>query len=198
MFSPAIQPRKDIDPSEWDVIRSEFINSKRLNFKDISKQFNVDYNDVVTIARKEKWADARKDRITRGTEATVNKGMDKVTEVNDRHTITYRNMQALGLAQLNIALNSLRDAQDKATKEGRTLSHDDKAMMGQQRLKFLYDALKIAMDGERITLGIPTAIAINKTELSGKDGTPMFERVDKDELSDTIARAIEAIGSPAA
>jgi hypothetical protein len=178
----------------WNKARTMYVADDTVSYLQVAETFGVSHKAVKDRGAKEGWREQRSKLSIRVNDRLVDQAADQLSEVNERHTNMYKNMQALGLAELNIALINIRKAQEKASLEGRDVSFDDKSVMGQQRLKFLFDGLKIAMDGERITLGLPTAVSVSKNEITGKDGDALFEQVNLDDISARLTRAVAALG----
>lgn len=179
---------------DWVAARGDYIADPTLTYYDIAEKYNISVKAVKNNGAKDDWKSARQAVIVRANEKVTEIAATQLAEVNTRHTNTYKNMQALGLAQLNIALRSIQRAQREAEQTGTEVGIKDDRILGQQRLKFLFDGLKIAMDGERITLGLPTTVSVSKNELVAKDGEALFEQVDTNALHRTISQAVAALG----
>lgn len=184
-------PKTKID---WNVARIEYVSDPLLTYQDIADKYGVSLKAVKKVGSRDLWKQKRKKVSERTDDKLIEKAADKLVEVNARHTNTYKNMQALGLLELNIALDNINSIQEEAKANGGKIDIDNKKILSQQRLKFLFEGLKIAMDGERITLGLPTSVSVNKNDNSGGPDGALFEQVDMDELADAIGKAVTAIG----
>jgi hypothetical protein len=178
---------------DWQKARKDYVSDTSLTYQDIADRYNCSLKAVKKVGSRDSWREGREAIIQRANEKVQENVADQLAEVNERHTNTYKNMQALGLSQLNIALTEVRRLQKEADDQGVPLSINKDGIIGQQRLKFLGDFLKVAMDGERITLGLPTSVSVSKTELAGKDGDALFEQIDTDDLDRHINKAIAAL-----
>lgn len=178
---------------DWNPIRSDYLHDPTLTHTQLAKKHSVSIGMIVKRAKEENWTMKRAEINARAIEKTVENASDILVEVNDRHTRTYKNMQALGLLELNIALDNIAEAKEEAAIEGSKVAFDNKKVMGQQRLKFLFDALKIAMDGERITLNLPTSVSVSKNESTNKNDGELFEQVDMNELAGAITKAVAGL-----
>jgi len=179
---------------DWNKAKVMYVSDDTVTYLQVSKAFGVSHKGVKARGSAEHWRDQRRDVAEKINERLIEKSVDKLAEVNARHTSIYKNMQALGLSELNIAMNEILRLQKWSKDSGMPLTLKKDGIIGQQSLKFLFDGLKIAMDGERITLGLPTAIAVSKNEMTGKDGGALFENVNLEELNAKLTRAVAALG----
>jgi hypothetical protein len=179
---------------DWNKAKVMYVSDSTVSYLAVSKAFGVSHKAVKERGLKERWRDQRVMMSEKVTERLIDRTVDELAEVNERHTNIYKRMQALGLSELNIAMNEIVRLQEQAKVTGRPLNLRKEGVIGQQSLKFLFDGLKIAMDGERITLGLPTAVSVSKNEITGKDGNVLFEGVNLEEINAKLTRAVTALG----
>lgn len=176
---------------DWASMKKDYISNPELSLAKIAEKYKVAKRTVEKRAAEGKWVEARK-RVqalaAEDAELTVAKD---ISEVNRRHTTAYRNMQALASTQLTIAFNQLKSKQEEAQAKGRTLNIYEKGIISQHRMKSLFESLKIAIEGERVTLGLP--ITVTKSEVTGAEGGPLFEAVDINELEKLVNDTVQAL-----
>jgi hypothetical protein len=165
LFMPSKIGRKAAAP--WGTLKQEYISDNTVTFSALSKKYKVSMRTVARHAIKEDWKGARKDIVQQVTNSVTKKAIDNFEEVNERHTKAYKNLQAFALTNLNILYDHIRTEVEKSKVEGRKLNPKD--VYNSQQAKFLAETLRVAMDGERITLGLPTVVTKGEQDVKVKN-----------------------------
>jgi len=176
------------DRIDWLAARKFYVANTMVSYKDVAAEFAVSTTSVERHARKENWKLQRDKIEDKAVEKFEGEIVDKKSEVNDRHTIVYRNMQSLASAQLLLAYEEFKKAQ--AANPTNLSIHDDR-IIKTYHMRDLFESLKLAIDGERVTLGLP--ITVTNTQITGADGKALFEQPDIDELYKLVEKTAQAI-----
>lgn len=150
----------------WLEMKQRFIADRSVTYKSIADEYGVTGRTVERHAEKEGWMDGRKTVEDQVTEKIAEKVAGDIDEVNERHTKTYKNLQMFALTNLNILYAHIKHEQEQARAQGRRLAPKD--IYSSQMAKFLAETLRIAMDGERITLGLPTIVTKGEQDVNLK------------------------------
>lgn len=142
--------------TNWIAVKQDFISDSTATYTSMARKYNVSARSVMRWAVKEGWVATRKDIGDKVTQKVSAKAISDMDEVNDRHTKAYKNLQAFALTNLNILYDHIRSEVDSAKQANKKLNPRD--IYSSQMAKFLAETLRIAMDGERITRGLPTVV----------------------------------------
>lgn len=174
---------------DWVQAQKDYLSDITTTYKMIAEKFGVSERIVEKRASVEGWVESRKNI---GREVIIQaKGeiVDRNAETNDRHSRLYRNMQSTAGNLLLIANNTIaRKIEEKGVEN---LTVYEEGIISTSRLKFLFEALKVAIDGERVTVGLPTSV--ERKEMTGKDGSDLFAKVDTQKLYDLMEATVNAL-----
>jgi hypothetical protein len=173
--------------ANWGELKTEYISDNTVTYEGLAKKYGVSSRSVKRHAVEDNWKTARKDIVQQVTNNVTKRAIDNMEEVNERHTKAYRNMQAFALTNLNLLYDAVRDEIAKAKKENRKVNTRD--VYSSQMAKFLAETLRIAMDGERITLGLPTVVTKGEHDVNLKN-----EFADKP--LDELEKLFKAVDEP--
>lgn len=140
---------------DWVEAKKYYLSDPTITLRKVSEKFNITYKTVQKWSAKQGWINERKNKVTeQGLEAAHKRREETVEEINKRHIDLYLQMQ--GFIKTNIAV-----AQDYVRQEYLEAKRANKAvnkqkMFSAQNVKYLMEALKIAVDGERVAEGIST------------------------------------------
>jgi hypothetical protein len=137
---PKIQPTK----IDWAEAQKFYLMDATASYSDVAKEFGVSKNTVTKHANAMGWSDLRNKLTETSTNLMIKRLASKKTGANDRHYDQYKTLEAKVMA----VINKLNDDADPGD------------------LMALARALKVATDGERVVLGLPT----NINAVTGKDG----------------------------
>lgn len=140
---------------DWDKARTMYMSDNTCTYQKVADTFGVTRSTVGKRADDEGWREARA-KLTEETNNQLQAMLvDEKSQVNDRHLEHWRNIQRIASEHLK-AYDPL-ECKDQSDKP-RTFSMDSKGF------KQVAQTFKIAIDGERVILGLPIIIQHNKNE----------------------------------
>lgn len=172
---------------DWNAVKLAYVTDATQTFTSIAKKYKVSSKSVEIQAKKGKWTAERAAFNVRSVKAIEGDLIDERTEANKRHTKIYKNMQALASAELSIAYRQIENY--VTNNNNPTLDKD--AVISPFNMKNLFEALNMAIEGERVTLGLPNTVT--RTELTGKDGDTLFEETNINEIYALAERTATAV-----
>ena len=146
---------KNID---WYEARKLYLSDNTLSYDDIAKKFGTSKTAVGNRAKAEDWTNLRQDLHEKAFSAFTEKLLDEKSSANNRHLTHWQNLQAL-------ANNSIVDMAERSyerDRKGKIIIIDGKPIprpINPFELEKLAKALKVAIDGERVVLGLPTSVS---------------------------------------
>lgn len=146
---------KNID---WYEARKLYLSDNTLSYDDIAKKFGTSKTAVGNRAKAEDWTNLRQDLHEKAFSAFTEKLLDEKSSANNRHLTHWQNLQAL-------ANNSIVDMAERSferDRKGHIIIIDGKPIprpINPFELEKLAKALKVAIDGERVVLGLPTSVS---------------------------------------
>ena len=146
---------KNID---WYEARKEYLGDSTLSYEDIAKKYGVSKTAVGNRAKAEDWTTLRQDLYERAFSKFTEKLLDEKSSANNRHLTHWQNLQAL-------ANNSIVDMAERSyerDRKGHIILIDGNPIprpINPFELEKLAKALKVAIDGERVVLGLPTSVS---------------------------------------
>lgn len=181
---------------DWGKARIDYLADGSLSFADIAKKYGVSKTAVEAQSRKESWAQLRQDL----GEKAYNEFQAKMLSTKDRaqseHLMSFQNMRAL----INRAAMEMSQHNYYRDKKGNLILAKDKDGNDQPipipldpfQLEKLAKAQQIAINGERVALGLPTSVS----GLSDPDGgnvwkgfSDLVTQARKEEAEDALRRA---------
>lgn len=145
---------------DWQKAYQWFIADARRSYADVAKEFNVSKQSVERNARTTTedgesvtWAKRRQllgENTRKRTDDAYRKSIPVRTE---QHLMQYRNLQIILSAKITLLA------------QGNTIQSTDASQLAN-----IAKALKIAIDGERVILGLPTSVAAIKPDADDKRG----------------------------
>lgn len=126
---------------DWSVIKTAYITDPKATHRSLETQFKVSRSAIAKHCKNEKWAEERQEYIKK-TESNVIAAAgedreDLITKLTDKHSTL---------------LNTLSE---KITKAVESLSMDEWAA---KNLEALAKASKLVIEGERLTVGLPSDV----------------------------------------
>lgn len=179
---------------DWIEARKYYLRDNTVSYRDVAEKFGVSKKAVETHASVDGWAFLRQSLGERSIQRVEAEIVDKNTEINEKHGRHYRNAQALVSNLLIVASNTLKKKIEEKGADNLTIYEE--GIITPARLKYLVESMKIAIDGERVTVGLPTSV--ERKEVTGKDGSDLFAKADTDKLyrlMDSTVKAIAERGS---
>lgn len=170
----------------WLEVKKEYITDPAVTYQALADKHKVGVRTVKRWALKDGWQAARAEVAREVSESVTKKAVDEMSEVNERHTKAYRNLQAFALTNLNILMDYIRTEIATAQQNGKKIT--PREIYNSQQAKFLAETLRISMDGERITLGLPTVVTKGEQDVRL---TSEFEDRPVEEL-EKLFKAVDA------
>lgn len=178
----ASEPKK----ADWLAAKSMYVENHTLSYADIARIFGVSHRQVKRHGVAEEWTQCRHSVTVSAENKIYERVADDRVAINDKHLVMYRNAQALINQYIKIIHENLKTVQVKAEAEGREVSI--KELYHSQELYHLVQAMKVAIEGERTAVGLPTkVIAVRGTE--SEQSTPAFMPVDVNRLYELMEQA---------
>ena len=123
---------------DWLEVRKEYVTHLTISYATLAEKWGVARKTLQARATREEWPELRQELADKAYLQFSEKMLDEKSQAQTRHLKQYRNLQALA----NRAIQEMSAG---------TLVLAD--------LERLARTLKLAIDGERIVLGIPTTIS---------------------------------------
>lgn len=129
---------------DWAEAQKFYLMDATMSYKDVAAEFGVSTTAVEKRAAAAGWVELRNKLGEQATNMMIKRLAGKKAGANDRHYDQYKTLQA----KVMLIIDKLSDESDPGD------------------LMALARALKVATDGERVVLGLPT----NINAVTGKDG----------------------------
>ncbi|MBK9388580.1 MAG: hypothetical protein IPN34_27525 [Planctomycetes bacterium] len=143
---------------DWYSARKDYLGDSTLSLDDIAKKYGVSKTAVGNRAKAEDWTNLRQDLYERAFTKFTEKLLDEKSSANNRHLTHWQNLQALA----NNSIVDLAERNYERNKAGHLILVDGKPIpkpLNTFVLEKLAKTLKIAIDGERVVLGLPTSVS---------------------------------------
>lgn len=143
---------------DWNKARADYLTDSTLSLQDIADKYSVSKKAVSNKASVEGWSKLRQKFAEKAFEDFQNKLVDEKSKAQNRHLIQYQNLQAI----INRGIEAFSKGSYYTDKKGNLIVGKDKLPIPRppdaKQLEALSKAAKIAMDGERTVLGLPTNV----------------------------------------
>lgn len=136
--------RKTTPHIDWVSALQDYLTDGFCTYKDIAEKYKVSVTAVEKHASAAGWVQLRSQLGERATNMIIKRLATKKAKANDRHLSNYESLTA----KVMLAVDKLADDSDPGD------------------IVSLAKALKVAQDGERVVLGLPTSV----NTITGKDG----------------------------
>ncbi len=146
---------KNID---WYEARKLYLSNNTITFEDIAKAVGSSKTAVGNRAKAEDWTGLRQDLYEKAFSNFTEKLLDEKSSANNRHLSHWQNVQALA----NNAIVDMAERSYERDRKGHIILIDGKPIprpLNPFELEKLAKALKVAIDGERVVLGLPTSVS---------------------------------------
>ena len=141
---------------DFTEIKKEYISTSK-SLRDLASEYGVSFSYLSEVSAREGWVDQKELTRTKAGQIMVEKVAETLSEVNIRHTNIWKLIQGESLKKIQ----EFREAGE---------------LVPDETLKSLAQVLKIAIEGERVSLGMPTlGIRSEQTTTIVKD--PYEERL---------------------
>ncbi len=182
---------------DWASAQKDYIEDTTLTYADIAEKYGVSKNVVGLRAKAEGWIKYRKSIEKKTIQAVEGELIDRNSHINELHINLANGMASLASKHLSIAHRQI----DKAEKERgkNNVSLNDKDIISQQRMKALFESIAIAVNIQRVAVGLPTSIAAKQLPVEKPSKTNLFMDDDPEEAAvkaiNTAGRAVLFAGS---
>lgn len=137
----------------WAEAKEYYLSDSKVTLNQVADKYGVAYKTVQKWSAKQGWKNARKNSVTeQGLEASEKRPEETVEEINQRHIDLYLQMQGFIKTNIAIAQDYVREEYLEAKRNNRAVNKHH--MFSAQNVKYLMEALKISVDGERVAEGI--------------------------------------------
>ena len=142
---------------DWLEAKTLYLTDNKLSYRDISDKYGVSLKQVKKWGARQQWREGRQE-VSKLAQTKITENLaESAAETNQRHAEMYQQAQELTLAYLEILDVQMTVAVDAAEREERIVS--PKELPSTATLLSLTRSLVTAVNGERVCLGLPTAIA---------------------------------------
>ena len=148
-------PSKRVD---WLKARMDYIADSNLSYDDLAKEYGVTKTAIQKRGTAEGWSELRQVYAEKAFNDFTKKLLDTKSEAQSRHLQHWQNLQALA----NKSIIDIAERNYFTDKRGNLVLVEGKPIprpINTFELEKLAKALKIAIDGERVVLGIPTSVS---------------------------------------
>lgn len=136
--------RKTTPKIDWTAALQDYLTDGFMTYKDVAEKYKVSVTAVEKHASAAGWVDLRSRLGEQATNLIIKKLATKKAQANDRHLSNYTVLTQ----KVMLAIDKLSAESDPGD------------------IVSLSKALKVAQDGERVVLGLPTHV----NAITGKDG----------------------------
>ena len=141
---------------DWLAVKLLYAENHRMSYNDIAQMFNVSLKQVKKHGAREHFVQSRQE-VSDSVEIKIKeKLVDDRVDANERHRIAYKNLQALANVYIKVVANHNISVIEKAKSQGRIAN--PKELYSPSKLLDLCKTIKLAIDGERVTLNLPSII----------------------------------------
>lgn len=148
---------------DWLVVRKEYLTDSTSSYRTLAKKYGVSLTTLERRAKSAGWAELRQELGEKAFNDFTQKLLDTKSEAQNRHLQHYQNLQALA----NRSIQEMAEHSYYTDKKGNLVLIEDKNGKPQPipmplnpfALEKLAKALKDAINGERVVLGLPTSVS---------------------------------------
>lgn len=175
---------------DWAAAQKDYIEDRQLTYADISKKYGVSKTVVGQRALAEGWKKTRKGIIKKTITSVEGELIENNAHINKIHHDLAASMASLANKQLNIAHRQMDKAERERGKDN--VSLNDKEVISPHRMKALFESMAVAVNLQRVTLGLPTAVE-HKQVQNKPSKTNLFMEDDPKAFVKLLAETITAL-----
>ena len=173
----------------WVLAFKDYVSDTRETYKTIAEKYGVAVRTVESRASKEDWVGYRRSIGEKSIIKVETELIDRNSAINERHATIFKNLQQLAGTKLTIAYRQVeRLVQEHGIDN---LSIYDHRMISQRDLKDLVEAYTGAINGERVTAGLPTSV--ERKQVSSLDRKDLFIDDNYKEYIGLLAESLTAL-----
>ena len=155
MDSVLNQPAKN-KSIDWLQAKMMYVQNNTLSYADVAKRFGVSTRQVQRRGSDENWVECRQDVVNSAEIMILERTIDERAATNDRHRKLYREIQSMIHTYMRIINQHNKSVVEKAKTEGTVV--DPKNLYSAANLHYLTQSLVNAIEGERVTMDLPTVV----------------------------------------
>jgi hypothetical protein len=169
----------------WDKVLQDYCTADEKgrypSLRDLAAKYDIGESSIMEKSTRENWVIKRSETIAQIEQLAIQKRANDVAEANSAHLTKWRRLQNLANRLLN-SFESRLNVFDNALKELEALKDSsDEAVIkklkevhhpGAAELNIIASTLKVAIEGERIVLGLPTIVSKSDVSTSDKVTLP--------------------------
>ncbi len=144
---------------DWLVIRKEYLSDATSSYRTLAKKYGVSTTTLEKRAKSEGWAELRQELGEKAFSDFTQKLLDTKSNAQNRHLTHWQNLQSLA----NSSIMDMAERNFERDKNGRLVLDSKKnpipVPLNPFALEKLAKALKVAIDGERVVLGLRTSVS---------------------------------------
>lgn len=148
---------------DWLAAKHYYIENAKVSLRDVADKYDVTLKTVETHSSKEAWVKLRASVGISATNKVVEQAVDERVTVVNEHAQKFAHIENISLAMMNRLAKRLKRLESI---DPDALLDDHKAYMSPQQWNYLVSAFKVATDGRRTALGLPTTITKSDNEVS--------------------------------
>ncbi len=123
---------------DWLEVQKEYITDSTASYAHLAEKYGVARKTLQERATREQWPKLRQDLADKAYAQFTEKLVDDKSQAQSRHLTQYKNLQVLA---------------------GKALSSMNENSVDVAELEKLARTMKLAIDGERVVLGMPTTVS---------------------------------------
>lgn len=151
---------QDKPKTDWLQAKMAYIQNNTLSYADIADMFGVSTRQVQRRGSDEDWVGCRQD-VAENVESVITaKIIDERVAINDKHQKQYAAVQAYIRTYMLIINNWNQKVINEAQAKGEVPNPDD--LYSPKKLYNLTKTLRLAIEGERVTVDLPNVIVIHQ------------------------------------
>ena len=159
---------------DFTEIKREYLTTGK-SLRDLASKYGVSFSYLSEVSAREGWVGQKEIARTKAGQMLVEKTAESLSEINLRHTNIWKVLQG----------ESMRKIQ--AFREDGELIPDD-------TLKSLAQVLRVAIEGERVAVGLPTQITkAQQTQSVTDEYDERIKKMDKIELIREVEKTLEQV-----
>lgn len=148
---------------DWLSIRKSYLSDSTISYSDLAKTYKVSKTAIERKAKAESWVELRQELGEKAFNNFTEKLLDQKSSAQSRHLQHWQNLQAIA----NNSIIHFAERSYERDRRGNLIIIKDKdgnlnpipRPVNTTELVNVAKAIKIAIDGERVTLGLPTGVS---------------------------------------
>jgi hypothetical protein len=141
---------------DWLEAKSIYVADRKITYRDIAKKYKVSLKQVKKYGSREGWREGRQE-VSNLADSKVKESLaDQAVSATKRQIAQYQQAQELAMAYVEVMQAKVIERLDNAEREERVVSF--KELPNPALILAVCKSLTVAVNGERICLGLPTDI----------------------------------------